>query len=134
MSLWNLPGGLVALVLVALYGALAFWTGRRLRALRRIEERMSRLADGVALLTDTTESGLSTVIREVEHLRGRPGGAKAGGRAAVSRRVARAARTGQDVGAIAASERLSESEVRLHLSMAEAARERRSDAGATAQA
>ena len=42
------------------------WTLRRLRELSHIRERMSRLADGLALLTDTTEAGLSTLIKEVQ--------------------------------------------------------------------
>ena len=46
--------------------AIMVWTLRRLRELSHIRERMSRLADGLALLTDTTEAGLSTLIKEVQ--------------------------------------------------------------------
>ncbi len=60
---------------------LVLWTSRRLRELAHIRERMSRLADGLALLTDTTEAGLATIAREVEQL-GAPQGAAA-------RRIAR---------------------------------------------
>jgi hypothetical protein len=35
------------------------WTFRRLQELSLIRERISRLADGLALLADTTEAGLS---------------------------------------------------------------------------
>ena len=39
---------------------LVIWMLRRMGELGHMRERMSRLADGLALLTDTTESGLST--------------------------------------------------------------------------
>ena len=63
-----IAGGALASALLVMNGAVAFWTITRLRELRQVRERMSRLADGLALLTDTTEAGLATVIREVEHL------------------------------------------------------------------
>jgi ABC-type hemin transport system ATPase subunit len=86
-----------------------------------MRERMSRLADGLALLTDTTEAGLSTLVREIQQLGRRPSVRAASSRNAVARRVAAASRTGMDVATIATSESMSESEVQLHMRLAEAA-------------
>lgn len=99
-------------------------TTRRLAELSHIRERMSRLADGLALLTDTTEAGMATLIREVEQLGKRRAAttARPAPRAAVSKRVVAAHRNGERIPEIAEAESLSESEVRLHLSLAEAAR------------
>lgn len=112
-----LAGGLLASILLVLNGAVAFWTVTRLRELRQVRERMSRLADGLALLTDTTEAGLATVIREVEHLSKRAVTARATSRSSVARRVASAVKRGRAIAEIAAAEAMSESEVRLHLAM-----------------
>jgi hypothetical protein len=112
-----IAGGALASALLVMNGAVAFWTITRLRELRQVRERMSRLADGLALLTDTTEAGLATVIREVEHLSKRPAAARATSRSSVARRVSSAAKRGRPVAEIAAAEAISESEVRLHLAM-----------------
>ncbi|MCC7010591.1 MAG: hypothetical protein IT184_17410 [Acidobacteria bacterium] len=103
---------------------LLLWTARRLAELSHIRERMSRLADGLALLTDTTEAGMATLIREVEQLGRRRTAAapRPAARAAVAKRVVAAHRNGERISEIADAESLSESEVRLHLSLAEAAR------------
>jgi len=105
-------GGMLLVQLVIL-----LWTIRRLRELSHIRERMSRLADGLALLTDTTEAGLSTIIREVQTLSRRSAEPRPAPRATVARRVVSAARKGEDIARIAETESLSESEVRLHLSL-----------------
>ena len=103
-------------------GALLVWIARQLQQIALIRERVSRLADGLALLTDTTEAGLSTLIKEVEQLGGRRKvSSRTSSRSSVSKRVATAAENGEKVSEIATSEGLSESEVRLHLSMANAA-------------
>lgn len=99
--------------------ALVMWMLRRMGELSHMRERMSRLADGLALLTDTTESGLATVLREVQAGRKTT---SATSRRAVSKRVAAAVRKGEDIVDVAMSEALSESEIRLHLQLAEAAR------------
>ena len=91
---------------------------RQLQQITLIRERVSRLADGLALLTDTTEAGLSTLIKEVEQLGGRRKSSKPSTSASVSKRVAAAAGKGDKVAEIATTEGLSESEVRLHLSLA----------------
>jgi hypothetical protein len=99
-------------------GALLFWVARQLQHITLIRDRVSRLTDGLALLTDTTEAGLSTLIKEVEQLGGRRKPSKGSSRASVSKRVAAAADKGEKVAEIATTEGLSESEVRLHLSLA----------------
>jgi hypothetical protein len=92
---------------------------RTLRELAHLRERLSRLADGLALLTDTTESGLSTLMHEMRHLRQRPT-ARSRTRKAVAKRIVAAVQAGDDIGSIATSEALSESEVRLHMKLTEA--------------
>jgi hypothetical protein len=97
---------------------LVIWMLRRMGELSHMRERMSRLADGLALLADTTESGLSTLLREVQASRK---ATRPTSRATVSKRVAAAVRKGEDIVDVAMSEALSESEIRLHLQLAEAA-------------
>ena len=92
------------------------WTLRRLQELSNIRERMSRLADGLALLTDTTEAGLAAVVQRLEAA-DPAAKVQRPARAAVARRVTSAARKGERVARIAENEVLSESEVRLHLAM-----------------
>ena len=92
------------------------WTLRRLQELSNIRERMSRLADGLALLTDTTEAGLKAVVHRLEAADS-AGKVQRPARAAVARRVTSAAKKGENVARIAGNEVLSESEVRLHLAM-----------------
>jgi hypothetical protein len=99
---------------------LMLWTLRRLRELSHMRERMSRLADGLALLTDTTEAGLSALVEELRTTRKAAPARAASTRANVAKRVATAARKGERIVAIAEREALSESEVRLHLALSEA--------------
>lgn len=100
-------------------GALLVWIARELQQIALIRERLSRLTDGLALLTDTTEAGLSTLIKEVEQLGGRRKTAsKPTTRASVSKRVAAAVKNGETMAGIAEAEGLSVTEVGLHLSMA----------------
>ncbi len=103
---------------------LVLWAMRRMRELGHIRERLSRLADGLALLTDTTETGLAAVAREVQQIARRAPAPRASSRTSVSKRVVAAARKGVALADIASSESLSESEVRLHLKLAEAGRAR----------
>lgn len=111
-----------AIATIALVNSfLLIWTARRLQELSLLGERVSRLADGVALLADTTEAGLSSLIREVEQLGHRKSATRPSTRASVARRVTAAAESGDTLTAIAVTEGLSESEVRLHLSMAQTA-------------
>ena len=66
------------------------WTLRRLRELSHMRERMSRLADGLALLTDTTEAGLSALVDELR--KAKKAAAPRAPRATVAKRVATAAK------------------------------------------
>ncbi len=110
----------VAAVVLLLQTVLVLWAVRRLDELARIRERLSRLADGLALLTDTTEAGMATLARELQQLQvGRATPPRAS-RSTVSRRVVAAVRKGEDLTTIAGQEALSESEVRLHLKLAQA--------------
>ena len=112
----RLAGGGAAIVLTQL--VLMLWTLRRLRELSHLRERLSRLADGLALLTDTTEAGLSTIVEALRTPK--KAAAPRAARAAVAKRVTTAARNGERIVAIAEREALSESEVRLHLALAQA--------------
>lgn len=109
---------------------LVLWAARRLDELTNIRERLSRLADGLALLTDTTEAGLATIARELQQQQVGRAPAPRATRAAVSRRVVAAVRKGEDLTTIAGQEALSESEVRLHLKLAQN-RQRENAADAT---
>jgi len=120
--LWMKTWAWMAAAIVLIQIVLVAWTIRRLQEIGHMRERISRLADGLALLTDTTEAGLSALVREVQQLTRRPGPRAASSRSAVQKRVAAAARTGVDVASIASNELLSESEVRLHMKLADAAR------------
>ena len=105
-------------VVFLLQTLLTLWVVRRLRDVSQISERVSRLGDGLALLTDTTDAGLTTVLRQIEQLGRKTETVKSP--RTVNKRVATAARKGQTVARIAQDEALSESEVRLHLAMAAA--------------
>lgn len=108
----------VAVVLAA-QSVLLFVAFRRLSELAHFRERLSRLADGLALLTDTTEAGMNTLARELQQGARRAAPARPTTRAAVSKRVLAAVRKGEDLASIAEVEQMSESEVRLHLALAE---------------
>jgi DNA-binding NarL/FixJ family response regulator len=96
------------------------WTLRRLQELSNIRERMSRLADGLALLTDTTEAGLAAIVHQIEQAGRKASKApRPASRTTVAKRVVAAVRNGERVTSIAEHEALSESEVRLHLAMSE---------------
>jgi hypothetical protein len=107
---------------------LILWIARRLREMALMRERLSRLADGLALLTDTTEAGLATLIRQVESLGKRQTTSRTATRTSVAKRVAAAAMNGQGLGSIAETESLSESEVRLHLALTDSANRSRQTA------
>lgn len=119
---------LTAILLVAT-GALLLVATRLVRALRHtveLEGRIARLQEGLNLLTDTTETGFRQVAAEVERLAllTRPVAAAAAPAAPVARptaaRLRAASRHGRTVKEIAAAEQVSEGEVRLRLSLAEA--------------
>jgi len=120
---WHRPaviGSAAATGVVLLLVVLVLVVARRLREVEHLRERLSRLADGLALLTDTTEAGLAAVMRELHQLNQRPT-TRSRSRSAVAQRIAAAATAGENLARIANSESLSESEVRLHMRLAEGA-------------
>ena len=121
-EVFRLAGAGLAFVLAQF--VILLWTLRRLRELSSIRERMSRLADGLALLTDTTESGFEALATQVQQLARQSQIARPTARKSVAKRVKNAAKKGERIARIAANESLSETEVRLHLALAE---ERRRD-------
>jgi hypothetical protein len=106
------------MVFVSAQLVILLWTLRRLQELSNIRERMSRLADGLALLTDTTEAGFASILREIQQA-GRQAKPARAARANVAKRVVTAARNGEHPARIAEHEDLSEGEVRLHLAMSD---------------
>jgi hypothetical protein len=103
---------------VGLVQAALLWRLLRLgRDLRTYDERFGHLSDAVCLLTETTEASFRAVALEVERLAA-AGGARATNRTS-TRRVAAAARRGRSIQEIAATEKVSEGEVRLRLHLAE---------------
>jgi hypothetical protein len=118
---WLAGGGVLVAALMASFRVQVL----QQRRLVRLDERMAQLTAGISLLTDTAEGGLRDVAQEIERLAA--AGAKTSKpkvRAATQRRVSNAARRGRSVQDIAAKEQMAESEVRLRLQMAEAAREK----------
>ena len=89
---------------------------RAQRATSRLNDRLSHFAEALALLTDTTEVGLANVAAELEQT-GRARAARSVSPRSAAKRIVNAARCGQAIDEIAASESMSESEVRLHLGM-----------------
>lgn len=100
--------------------ALLVWVMGRMSELSAIRERMSRLADGLALLTDATEAGLAALAAARAELPQQTvRNSRATTRASVAKRVIAAARKGEQISSIAERETLSESEVRLHLALSD---------------
>jgi hypothetical protein len=118
---------MTAILLVAT-GAILLVATRLVRALRHtveLEGRIARLQEGLNLLTDTTETGFRQVATEVERLSSvaRPPAATTPAAAPTRPTAARlraASRRGRTVKEIAAAEQVSEGEVRLRLSLADA--------------
>ena len=108
-----------ALTVIVFAQTVALWRiSRGMTGVARLGERMARFAEALALLTDTTEAGLANVANELEQS-GRRRASRAAGRASTARRISSAAGRGRSVEEIAAFEALSESEIRLHLHMAD---------------
>jgi hypothetical protein len=105
---------------VALQLGFAFVCWRHYRRLRHVDGRIAHLSAAVALLTDTMEGGLHDVAREVARLTSSPAASAVAAprnRTATQRRVRSASKRGRTVRDIAASEQMSEGEVRLMLQM-----------------
>ena len=112
-------GGATLLIL----GGMVWMHVQHQAAVERVDDRVAHLLAGVSLLTDTTEGALRDVAAEINRLASmhpsepRP-------RAAAQRRIAASARRGHTIQSIAASEQMSEGEVRLRLQLEKAQKER----------
>jgi hypothetical protein len=94
--------------------------GRSARVATPADERVTQLTAALELLTDTTEEGFVNVATELERLGARP--LRSGEtRRATTKRIVAAVRKGRAIEDIAIAESLSESEVRLHLGLDQAA-------------
>jgi hypothetical protein len=107
-------------VLAVMQIAAGYLIVQQQRVVDRFDDRIAHLTAGISLLTDTTEGALRDMAQEINRIgtlavdRPKP-------RAATQRRMANAARRGQTVQQIAATERVSEGEVMLRLQLAESA-------------
>lgn len=95
-----------------------FRISRGMKGVSRLGERLARFGEALALLTDTTEAGLTNVANELEQA-GRRRASRTAARTSTARRITSAAGRGKPIEEIAALEALSESEIRLHLHMAD---------------
>jgi hypothetical protein len=122
-------GGATLLIL----GALVWMHVQHQAALERLDDRMAHLLAGVSLLTDTTEGALRDVATEINRMAATTGSSSPSTtdtlrprptRAVTQRRISGAARRGTPVQDIAATEQMSEGEVRLRLELEKAQKER----------
>jgi hypothetical protein len=116
--------GAVGAATLVLLGGIVWVHVQMQAAIDRVDDRMAHLLAGVSLLTDTTEGALRDVAAEITRLAAVRDAKRPGARAATQRRVAGAARRGRTVQDIAASEQVSEGEVRLRLQLDKASKER----------
>ena len=120
-------GVLIAALLVAT-GTIVLVAARLLQALRTIlhlEQQVTRLQEGTNLLTDTVELGFRQVAAELERIAeivsaGRAPAVRTQAARPTTARVKAASARGRSVREIAAAEQVSEGEVRLRLSLADA--------------
>jgi hypothetical protein len=87
-----------------------------MQSVARIHARLSHFAEALALLTDTTEAGLSVLASELDRP-ARRRAPRASARNPRTRRIVSAVERGRSIDEVAADEGLSESEVRLHLDL-----------------
>jgi len=83
----------------------------------RFDDRLTRCAQGLSLLVDTSEAGFAMLGSEVSKLTAAPQ-PQASSRS-TTRRIVAAAKRGRDVPEIAAREGLAEGEVRLRMHLAD---------------
>jgi hypothetical protein len=105
-------------------GGLVWMHVQHQAAIERLDDRMAHLLAGISLLTDTTEGALRDVAAELTRLAATTEAAKLRPRAVTQRRIAASARRGRTVQDIAATEQISEGEVRLRLQLESARKER----------
>jgi hypothetical protein len=119
---WMVMGAGAAALL--LFGGLVWVHVQTQAAIERLDDRLAHLLAGVSLLTDTTEGALRDVAAEITRQGAERETPRPRARAATQRRVTGAARRGRSVQDIAATEQVSEGEVRLRLQLDQAAKER----------
>jgi hypothetical protein len=108
-----------ALIVVILVQTWLLWRLVRMMSLMRgFDERLSRTAQGLSLLVDTSEAGFAMLGSELSKLTVTPPRKLAA--KSTNRRIAGAVRRGRAVPEIAAREGLSEGEVRLRMHLADA--------------
>lgn len=88
------------------------------QSMARLTERVEQLRAAMALLTDTAETGFRDIAMEVGRSAAAP--PPPAPRAQVAKRITGAARRGRSVREIAAAEKMSEGEVRLRMTLANA--------------
>jgi Flp pilus assembly protein TadB len=89
---------------------------RNNRALDRLSARLTHFAEALALLTDTTEAGLTNIAVELESRRKLSRG---GSKRETTKRIVSAVRAGLPAREVALRESMSESEIGLHLRLAD---------------
>ena len=109
---------------VVVLGAVIWTHVQQQAAIDRLDDRIAHLMAGVSLLTDTTEGALRDVAVEIGRLAATADGLRPDTRAASRSRINGAARRGRTVQDIAVNEQLSEGEVRLHLQLDKARKDR----------
>ena len=105
-------------VIAAAQAATLWFMRRQQRAFDQVEDRVAHLTAAISLLTDTTEGALRDLLQRAEQASPRVVKAPRPS-AATARRVNGAARRGRTVQDIAATERMSEGEVRLRLQLSQ---------------
>jgi len=109
---------------VVVLGAVIWTHVQQQAAIDRLDDRVAHLMAGVSLLTDTTEGALRDVAIEIGRLAATSMTARPEAPAASRNRINGAARRGRTVQDIASNEQLSEGEVRLHLQLDKARKDR----------
>jgi hypothetical protein len=105
------------IVVSAVQGWLLWRLVRLMGHIGRFDERLTRCAQGLSLLVDTSEAGFAMLGGELGKLTAAPQ-PQATSRS-TTRRIVAAARRGREVPEIAAQEGLAEGEVRLRMHMAD---------------
>jgi len=109
---------------VVVLGAVIWTHVQQQSAIDRLDDRIAHLMAGVSLLTDTTEGALRDVAIEIGRLAATSDTRRPEAPAVSRSRINGAARRGRTVQDIAANEQLSEGEVRLHLQLDKARKDR----------
>lgn len=117
-----------ALIVVSVIQSWLLWRlVRSMGHIGRFDERLTRCAQGLSLLVDTSEAGFAMLGGEISKLTVAPKTPVSG--RTTTRRIVAAAKRGRDIPEIAAREGVSEGEVRLRMVLADVPAESTSRAG-----